>query len=79
MVHATVWPWWRAHSFDVAKKQPAPSAVIRGLPASAGSYEGRARVVLGADQFSRIEKGDVLIARQTSPSYNVLCRCSAES
>ncbi|MGE3454084.1 MAG: PEP-utilizing enzyme [Kofleriaceae bacterium] len=58
--------------FDVPTKQPAPATVVRGVAASAGSYEGRARVVLGTDQFSRIEKGDVLIARHTSPSYNVL-------
>ena len=57
--------------FDVAEKDTA-SKVVRGLAASPGSYEGRARLVLGADQFSRIEKGDVLIARTTSPAYNVL-------
>lgn len=57
--------------FDVAAKDKA-TVTVRGLAASAGSYEGRARVVLHADQFANVESGDVLIARLTSPAYNVL-------
>jgi pyruvate,water dikinase len=57
--------------FDVAENK-TEAKIVRGLPASPGTYEGRARVVDGPEQFSRIEKGDVLVARLTSPSYNVL-------
>lgn len=61
-----------AAMFDVAKKQKAEPKVVRGLAASPGTYEGRARVVLGAAEFGKVEKGDVLIARTTCPSYNIL-------
>ncbi len=46
--------------------------LVRGLAASPGTYEGRARVIDGPEQFARVEKGDVLVTRMTSPSYNVL-------
>jgi rifampicin phosphotransferase len=52
--------------------EPKAAKTVHGLPASPGKYEGRARVVLSADQFARVERGDVLIARTTSPTYNVL-------
>jgi len=58
--------------FDVAVKKKEEAKIVRGLAASPGTYEGRARVVLGSDQFGKVEQGDVLIARTTCPSYNVL-------
>ena len=61
-----------AAMFDVAEKKKAEAKVVRGLAASPGTYEGRARVVLGSDEFGKVERGDVLIARTTCPSYNVL-------
>jgi pyruvate,water dikinase len=45
---------------------------IHGLAASAGSYIGRARLVLGPESFAKVEPGDVLVARSTSEAYNVL-------
>jgi pyruvate,water dikinase len=53
--------------------EPDPRAepkLVRGLNASAGRYEGRARVVLGPETFTRIERGDVLVARMTTEAYN---------
>jgi len=44
---------------------------LAGHPASGGRYQGRARLVPGPADFDRIEKGDVLVARTTSPTYNV--------
>src|SRR5206468_2346285 len=41
-------------------------------PASAGSYEGPARVVLGPEDFDHLTRGDVLVAPVTSPAYNVV-------
>lgn len=38
--------------------------------AGRGSYEGRARVVLGPDDLQRIERGDVLVISATSPSIS---------
>jgi pyruvate,water dikinase len=45
---------------------------VRGIPVSPGTYEGPARVVSDADQFGRVMPGDVLVARSTSPYFNVL-------
>lgn len=46
--------------------------VIHGLAASSGKCVGRARIVLRPEEFSKVQKGDVLVARVTAPSYNVL-------
>lgn len=45
---------------------------INGHPASAGTYQGRARLVLGPADFEKLAKGDVLVAQLTSPTYNVV-------
>ena len=61
--------------------EPDPRAepkLVRGLNASAGRYEGRARVVLGPETFPRIERGDVLVARMTTEAYNGVMPCSAQ-
>ncbi len=46
--------------------------VVRGLGASAGTYEGPARIVSGPDDFDQIQEGDVLVAESTSPAFNVV-------
>ncbi|HUS29005.1 MAG TPA: PEP/pyruvate-binding domain-containing protein [Kofleriaceae bacterium] len=48
------------------------SADVVGTGVSTGTYEGRARVVRTMEDFAKIEQGDVLVARFTSPAYNVL-------
>jgi pyruvate,water dikinase len=61
------------HMFAVPASDGDKAArTVKGLAASPGTYEGRARVIDGPEQFARIEKGDVLVTRMTSPSYNVL-------
>jgi pyruvate,water dikinase len=45
---------------------------LRGLAASAGSYEGPARRVAGPTEFDRIQKGDVLVTESTSEAFNIL-------
>jgi pyruvate,water dikinase len=50
----------------------AASPAVRGLAVGGGTYEGPARVVLSAADFPRVQKGDVLVARATSPAYNTL-------
>ena len=45
---------------------------LRGCGASAGVYEGRARIVDRDGGFEHIEAGDVLIATMTTPAYNVV-------
>jgi pyruvate,water dikinase len=52
--------------------EPAVHEAVRGIPVSPGVYEGTARVVLSPDQFGLVRQGDVLVARSTSPYFNVL-------
>jgi pyruvate,water dikinase len=47
-------------------------ARVTGVGASAGRCRGPARVVQNAADFARVQHGDVLVARITSPAYNVL-------
>ncbi|MGE0297475.1 MAG: PEP-utilizing enzyme [Pseudonocardia sp.] len=56
---------------------PAPSStqagpVLRGVPASAGSVTGPARVVAGPADFARFVPGDVLVATITTPAWTPL-------
>jgi pyruvate,water dikinase len=46
--------------------------IIRGLAVNIGTYEGTARVVNSPEEFGRIQQGDVLVARMTSPYFNVV-------
>jgi phosphoenolpyruvate synthase/pyruvate phosphate dikinase len=61
----------------LAAPTAAPSAAtgagsVHGHPASAGTYRGRARLILGPADFEKLAKGDVLVAQLTSPTYNVV-------
>ena len=49
-----------------------PAGTVKGLGASAGVYEGTARIVESAEQFDQVKKGDVLVCKMTSPSWVVL-------
>lgn len=59
------------------KSSPAPTTTnespgLKGVSASAGVFEGRARIIASADDFSRLNPGEVLIARTTTPSWSGL-------
>lgn len=47
-------------------------STVKGLSVSPGVYEGVARVIGDETEFDRIERGDVLVARSTSPYFNVV-------
>jgi pyruvate,water dikinase len=51
-----IWPEATAHK-------------LVGLPASAGRVVGRARIVYDVKELSRVGKGDILVTRQTDPSW----------
>jgi pyruvate,water dikinase len=51
---------------------PNTETVLNGLSVNDGVYEGPARLVESADDFGRIQKGDVLVTRMTSPYFNVV-------
>jgi rifampicin phosphotransferase len=46
------------------------ASTVRGLNASAGRYEGTARVIISPPDFDKIKPGDVLVARSTTEAYN---------
>lgn len=45
---------------------------IQGIAASPGTFEGRARLVSGPEDFSAIQDGEVLVAETTTPAFNVV-------
>jgi pyruvate,water dikinase len=47
-------------------------ALLRGLAASTGVYEGTARLIDGPTEFGRIEQGDVLVTVSTTEAFNIL-------
>lgn len=57
---------------DTPDEAPPVGRELRGAGASAGVYEGRARLVRGEGDFERLERGDVLVAAITTPAYNVV-------
>jgi phosphohistidine swiveling domain-containing protein len=46
--------------------------VLCGLPASAGTYTGRVRIIRTVADFNRLRRGDVLVASTTAPPWAVL-------
>ncbi len=59
------------HLFGSSRAQHA-DAVLYGLAASKGVYEGTARRVSSPSAFDRIDKGDVLVTESTSEAFNIL-------
>ncbi|WP_240809497.1 rifamycin-inactivating phosphotransferase [Microbispora catharanthi] len=53
------------------RRDDAPPGALAGLPVSAGTVEGRARVVLDMAQAD-LEAGDILITTYTDPSWTPL-------
>ncbi len=60
------WPGTYTKAAEAAK---APKGKLRGLGASAGVTEGRARLVTGIEQFDEIEKGEILVCKMTNPAW----------
>jgi len=46
--------------------------VLAGIPVSAGTYQGRARILHSPEEGYRLEKGDVLVTRGTNPAWTPL-------
>ena len=58
--------------FDPPEVEKMEGIEVQGHPVSAGIYEGVARIISGPEDFKRILQGDVLIAKNTSASFNVV-------
>jgi pyruvate,water dikinase len=57
---------------QVGPSQAAGAAQLNGIPASAGTYTGTARVIFNDSQFGKICAGDVLVCPTTSPVWSIL-------
>jgi pyruvate,water dikinase len=53
------------------RRDDAPAGALVGLPVSAGTVEGRARVILDIAQ-AELEPGDILVTAYTDPSWTPL-------
>jgi pyruvate,water dikinase len=53
------------------KRDNLPSGALMGLPVSAGTIEGRARVILDMAE-AELEPGDILVTTYTDPSWSPL-------
>lgn len=71
--------WLQARQWAFAAMEAPPPAgddragEVRGVGAAPGTYAGTARVILDESEFDRIESGDVIVCKVTSPSWNVVC------
>jgi pyruvate,water dikinase len=50
----------------------ASARELKGVAAGKGSYTGAARVIMGEEQFDKLQQGDVLVCPITSPVWSVL-------
>jgi pyruvate,water dikinase len=53
-----------------ATDKASDKKVVRGISVSAGTYEGRARVINRMEALGEIQKGEVLVTRSTSTAFN---------
>jgi phosphoenolpyruvate synthase/pyruvate phosphate dikinase len=53
------------------RRDDVPAGALVGLPVSAGTVEGRARVILDLEQAD-LEAGDILVTAYTDPSWSPL-------
>ena len=52
--------------------RPSDTALVTGVPASAGRASGPVRVIRGPDDFDELQPGEVLVAPLTAPAWTPL-------
>jgi len=55
-----------------AQEAAGTGGTVRGLAASPGTHEGRARVVRSPSELGRVGRGDVLVTGSTTPAFNAI-------
>jgi pyruvate,water dikinase len=45
--------------------------ILKGIPASPGRVKGKVKVLLSPQEASKMEKGDILVVRDTNPTYTL--------
>lgn len=72
---AKLQPTMRAFGIVMGNVFDEPRDVVEkicGLPVSPGVYEGIAKVIISTRDFDRLEKGDILVTKNTSAGFNVV-------
>ena len=54
------------------RREESSAREVRGIGASRGTYTGPARIILGEEQFDKLQAGDVLVCPVTSPVWSIL-------
>ena len=72
MLRATLWALDNVFEAKASQSRQADATRIKGIAAAPGSYTGPVRVIMGEDEFEKIEAGDVLVCPITSPVWSVL-------
>ncbi len=63
---------WGLNPFFEKPLQAHGRYVLAGAPASPGRYTGTVRVVMGEQNFGKIQAGDVVVCPVTSPAWSVV-------
>jgi pyruvate,water dikinase len=70
-------PAMHAAMFERGLQERDGKRMLVGSPSSPGHARGIARVIFGPEDFDRFQKGDVLVARTTSPIWTPLLGIAA--
>lgn len=70
-----VW-WWKIITPVPEAEQRIEGEVITGLGVSSGQRTGVARIILTPDGFGRLQPGEILVARLTTPAWTPLFACA---
>lgn len=62
------WGWPEVYT-KAAERARQTKGTIRGLGASAGVVEGRARIVHSPEQFDQVRQGEILVCKMTNPAW----------
>jgi len=64
--------WGYPEKFEREQKSEVVKGEVSGLPASAGTIEGTARIVLSPKEFNQVEHGDIMVCVMTNPAWAVV-------
>ena len=69
--------WASTSPLDARARRAADGAVLHGVAGSPGVVTGPARVIHGPDEFGQMRRGDILVARITTPAWTPLFALAA--
>lgn len=64
--------WGYPEKFEREQKTQAVKGEVVGLPASAGTVEGTARIVLSPKEFNEVKSGEIMVCMMTNPAWAVV-------